>query len=86
MVRELATYRQMEDIRKKLEQEKVEEAYRELKRLENVRVDGANPADVNRHKEQYKEAKKITFEKQERLKFITLQDLSKLIKPHQSEQ
>jgi large subunit ribosomal protein L13 len=34
--------------------------------------------------EQYKDAKKITFEKKERLKFITLQELSQLIKPSQN--
>jgi large subunit ribosomal protein L13 len=34
--------------------------------------------------EKYKDAKKVTFEKRDRLKFITLQDLSKLIKPNQT--
>ncbi|MCX6741896.1 MAG: 50S ribosomal protein L13 [Candidatus Pacearchaeota archaeon] len=33
--------------------------------------------------EKYKDAKRVTFEKRDRLKFITLQDLSKLIKPNQ---
>jgi large subunit ribosomal protein L13 len=48
------------------------EAYRQLVCVKGV------PA-------QYTNAKKITFEKRDRLKFITLGDLSKLIKPGQSD-
>lgn len=35
--------------------------------------------------DKYKDAKRITFEKKEKLKFITLQELSKLIRPQQSD-